>query len=56
MADNLDNRGPQDRTRINVNEPWEVEYWTKHFGVTEQRLREAVRAVGPGAEAVRQYL
>lgn len=56
MADNLQNRGPTDRTRINVNEPWEVRWWTQHLGVTEQQLRETVRQVGVSAAAVRQRL
>jgi Protein of unknown function (DUF3606) len=56
MADNLKDRGPQDRSRINVEESWELQYWTKHFGVTEEQLRAAVKAAGPSAEAVGKQL
>lgn len=56
MADNLEDRGPQDRSRINVNEPWELQYWSKHFGVTEDQLRTAVQAVGTSVEAVGRHL
>jgi len=56
MADNLADRGAQDRSRINVNEAHEVQYWTKALGVTEQQLRAAVAAAGVSAEAVRKYL
>ena len=56
MADNLEDRGPQDRSRINVNEPWELQYWSKHFGVTENQLRTAVQAVGTSVEAVGRHL
>lgn len=56
MADNLNLRGPQDRARINVNEPWEVRWWCQHFGCTEQQLRAAVQAVGVSADRVRQHL
>ncbi len=56
MADDLTNRGPQDRSRINLSESWEVQYWTKKFGVTEQQLRDAVKAVGSSAEAVQKKL
>lgn len=45
MSDDLKNRGPQDRARINVNEAHELRYWTKELGVTEAQLREAVKAV-----------
>lgn len=33
---------PADAARINVNEEHELRYWTKAFGVTEQKLRAAV--------------
>ncbi|WP_263418695.1 DUF3606 domain-containing protein [Terriglobus albidus] len=56
MADNLKDRGPQDRTRINVNEDWEVRYWTKELGVTEDRLRHLVQLHGVSADAVRRAL
>ena len=56
MSDDLSKRGPQDRSRINVNEPHELRYWTQALGVTEAQLREAVKAVGPSAAAVREHL
>lgn len=56
MSDNLDNRGPQDRTRINLNEPWEVAYWAKELGISKEELERAVKAAGPSVAAVRQLL
>jgi hypothetical protein len=56
MTDDLHNRGPADRARVNVNEPWEVRWWCKDFGCTEAQLRTAVRAVGVSAAAVRKHL
>ncbi|MDH1522859.1 DUF3606 domain-containing protein, partial [Achromobacter mucicolens] len=56
MSDDLSKRGPQDRSRINVNEPHELRYWTQALGVTEAQLREAVKTVGPSATAVREHL
>lgn len=56
MSDNLQDRGPQDRSRINVNEPWELRYWTKELGLSEDELREAVKVAGTSASAVRQHL
>jgi hypothetical protein len=56
MTDDLNNRGPQDRSRINVNEPHELRYWTKELGVTESQLRAAVQAVGVSVSAVRTHL
>lgn len=56
MADDLSNRGPRDRSRVNTSEEWELRYWTKEFGVTEDELKAAVQAVGAGAEDVRKKL
>ncbi|MGO4176006.1 DUF3606 domain-containing protein [Bosea sp. TAF32] len=52
MADNENNRGPQDRSRINMNEDYEVAYWTKELGVTREQLAAAVKKVGVSADAV----
>jgi hypothetical protein len=56
MADDLSNRGPQDRNRVNTTEPWELKHWTKTFGVTEEQLKAAVKAVGPMVADVRKKL
>lgn len=54
--DNLKIRQPQDRTKINVHEQWEINWWTKDLGVSEAQLRAAVQAVGVSVAAVRRYL
>jgi hypothetical protein len=56
MSDNLKNRGPQDRAPVNTSEAWELSYWTKEFGVTEEQLKAAVKAVGPMVTDVRKHL
>lgn len=56
MTDNKKKTGSPDRDRINVNEDYEVQYWTKTLGVTAAQLREAVKAVGPTSAAVRKHL
>jgi hypothetical protein len=33
MSDDKSNRGPADRARINVNEDYEVAYWTKNWAL-----------------------
>jgi hypothetical protein len=43
MSDDLKNRGPADRNRVNVHEKWEVEYWTKALGCTEAELRDCAK-------------
>lgn len=56
MSDNLNNNGPQDRSRINVNESWEVAYWTKELGVTKEELEKLVKKAGTAVSAVRQEM
>ncbi|MGJ7574883.1 DUF3606 domain-containing protein [Variovorax sp. RB2P76] len=55
MADDPKKTG-LDRKLIAVNEPHEVLSWTNLLGCTEAQLRDAVKAVGNSAEAVRVYL
>ena len=55
MSDNLQNRGPQDRDRVNISQDHERRYWSGEFGVTEYQLREAVLRVGSSAERLREY-
>ena len=55
MADDKTLSGGQDRTRINVNEDYELRDWSKKFGVTPEELREAVEAVGPTVAAVEKH-
>jgi hypothetical protein len=53
MADDLKNRGPQDRSRISMSEDYEVQYWTKELGVSKERLAELVKQHGNSAEKIR---
>ena len=56
MADDLKNRGGSDRKRIDVNQDYELRDWADKFGVTKERLKEAVQAVGDNADKVEQHL
>jgi hypothetical protein len=56
MSDDKNIRGPADAKKINVNEDYELDYWTKTLGVTRDELRAAVTAVGPDAAKVRAHL
>jgi hypothetical protein len=55
MSDNKQNIGSPDRNRINLSEDYEVRHWSKKFGVSQQQLREAVKAIGPDARKVEAY-
>ena len=56
MADDRSKTGQADRIRINIDEDYERRDWAKKFGVSEQRLREAVSKVGPMAQKVAEEL
>ena len=56
MPDDRTKRGPADRSRINIHESWELEWWTKELGVTAAQLVAAVQRVGVSAAAVRKHL
>ena len=55
MPDDLPSRGPQDRSRISLLEPEEVQYWANKFNVSKERLSEAVRN-GHSVDAVEREL
>jgi hypothetical protein len=56
MADDKTKTGQQDRSRININEDYEVRDWSKKFGVSADELRKSVKAVGPMADDVEAHL
>ncbi len=56
MSDDTSKTGPQDASRINMNEDYEVRYWTKTLGVSADVLQQAVNEAGPSVEKVRQFL
>ncbi|AEG94024.1 DUF3606 domain-containing protein [Ramlibacter tataouinensis] len=56
MSDDRSKSQGQDRERINVHQDYEVQDWSRSLGVTPEKLREAVAAVGDRADKVREYL
>ncbi|WP_143822244.1 DUF3606 domain-containing protein [Mucilaginibacter pedocola] len=48
--------GSPDSKFINVNEDYEVAYWTKELGVSREELEAAVSAAGTSVSAVRDHL
>jgi hypothetical protein len=54
MADDKSKRGKPDRSRINVQEDYEFQYWTEELDVSGQQLAAAVRMVGPTVKDVKK--
>lgn len=56
MSDDRSKAGGQDRTRIGVNESYELRDWAKKFNCTAEQVRDAVKAVGDKASDVEMHL
>lgn len=41
---------------INVSEDEELHFWAKKFGITPEKLKSAVRAVGSSVPTITKYL
>ena len=37
MADDRTKRGPQDRSRVNTSEDYELRYWSEKWGVSPEQ-------------------
>lgn len=56
MSDDKILKNYPDSQRINVNEDYEVQYWSKKFGVSKDQLVATIRRVGVIAEDVKRAL
>jgi hypothetical protein len=56
MADDKTKVGKADRDRIDINELYELQDWSNKFGVSPDRLKEAVAKVEPMASEVAKFL
>jgi Protein of unknown function (DUF3606) len=56
MADDLKQTGKPDDARINVEQEHELRYWADKFGVSQERLRQAVQSAGPMVKDVQRHL
>ena len=54
--DNLNRRVPEDPQKININQSWEVEYWTKKLLISEKKLRALVAKVGVNVADIKKEL
>jgi len=56
MSDNKNDIGKRDRERIDISEPYELEYWKKRLGVTTEQLKQVIEKVGPMTKDVEAFL
>ena len=46
----------QEQQRLNINEEYELMDWTERYGVSAEKVREAVKVVGDKVSDVVRYL
>lgn len=56
MADNPKDRQPQDAQRVNIDQNYELQYWSQKFGVSPEQLKRVVDRVGPMADDVKRAI
>ncbi|MBP2032737.1 hypothetical protein J2Z42_001411 [Clostridium algifaecis] len=56
MSDDKTKKKPLDSSRINIHEPYEVNYWCDTLGCTKQELINAVNQVGTSVTKVKNHL
>ena len=56
MVDSLSRRHPQDSSRINVHEDWELRFWSDKWNVPRHQLMDAVKRVGVQVKDVARAL
>ena len=56
MADDKTKTAPQDAEVISLTDDYEIAYWRKRLGVSDDRLAEAVHCVGLSAAAIEAHL
>lgn len=54
--DNKQKTGIADRSRINIHESYEVDYWANKFGISKDKLKAVVQTVGTAVAKVEAYL
>jgi len=53
---NVTKKAVPDRSKISMQNDYEVKYWARHFGVTQKHLRLAIEKVDNSAASVRKEL
>lgn len=56
MPDDLKRKSPEDPKKININQDWELDYWSKTLSVNKSKIISAVKKVGPMLVDVKREL
>ena len=56
MPDDKTKHGPEDGSRVNIHEDYEVSYWTKKWNITPEQLKDCVKRAGVMVVGVKKCL
>jgi hypothetical protein len=56
MPEDAKDRGHRNRDRIDISQEQECRYWGEKLGVSSDKIKDAVKQVGPMAKAVEHHL
>jgi len=56
MPDNKNKTGGQDRDKVAAGQGYEVSYLAKELGVSQQVVKDAIKAVGNDRDKVKAYI
>jgi hypothetical protein len=56
MPDNKEKKIPLDKSRVNLSQKYEIEYWCNAFNVSEKQLRNLVNQYGTSVAEIRKHL
>lgn len=56
MKERFHRRIPEDLSRVEIREQWQITFWTLELHTTQDRLTQAVRQSGHQVENVRAWL
>ncbi|KGK58463.1 MULTISPECIES: DUF3606 domain-containing protein [Xanthomonas] len=49
------NRQPTDMHTVSISEEWELQYWARELGMSEDDLKKAVQEIGNVTTKLRDY-
>lgn len=56
MAGTTGRRHPQDASRINIHEDWELRFWSDKWGIPRSQLIDTIKRVGVRVKDVAKAL
>ena len=57
MSDNKNKTDYRDRTQVNSSEDYELQYWSKKWGITTEELKDAIKKSGSNSVSkLEEYL